>query len=360
MHVSEGLWLATLGGLVAMFVAEYIIVERRKHDFGAKEATRWVLFYLVAALAFGGFVWVQFGQDYAQQFIAGWITEYSLSVDNVFVFIVLMSSFSVPNALKHRVLLFGVGIAIVFRAIMIVVGVAAVDRFVATFFAFAGFLLYTAVQVWRSDDEEPDPEGNTFVRFVEKNFPSTRHYHDEKFTVVQDGRRVITPLLLVILALGTTDVLFALDSIPAVLGLTKETYLIVVVNAFALMGLRQLYFVLDGLMGKIIYLSKGLALILGFIAVKLFFEALSGTTHVHVPEVSIAASLGFIILILIGTVLVSSVAVRRNPELLAHTPLTDVVADAVEHEGDALEVLPEDDVAKTANDEASNELTTND
>lgn len=343
MDVSSAIWLATLGGLVAMFLVEYAIVERRIHVFSAKEASKWVVFYVVTALAFGGFVWTYFGHEYGQQFIAGWLTEYSLSIDNIFVFIVLMSSFAVPATLKHRVLLIGVIIAIVLRAIMIVLGVAAIERFIGTFFVFAAFLLYTAYHVWKSDDEEPDPEGNKFIRFVESKIPSTRHYHDAKFTTLHEGRRVITPLVLVILAVGTTDVLFALDSIPAVLGLTKETYLVVTVNAFALMGLRQLYFVLDGLMGKVIYLSKGLAIILGFISVKLFLEALHGTTELHVPEVPITFSLGFIVLTLVMTILISSLAVRRNPELAAHAALAEAVAESVEHAGEALESLPDGD-----------------
>ena len=339
MVVSSGIWLATLGGLVVMFVAEYVIVERRIHVFTPKEAGRWVLFYVAAALAFGGFVWSYFGHEFGQQFIAGWLTEYSLSIDNIFVFIVLMSSFAVPEGLKHRVLLYGVVIAIVLRAIMIALGVAAIERFIGTFFIFALFLLYTAYHVWNSDDEEPNPNGNKFIRFVESKIPSTRFYHDAKFTTVHEGRRVITPLVLVILAVGTTDVLFALDSIPAVLGLTKETYLVVTVNAFALMGLRQLYFVLDGLMGKVIYLSKGLAIILAFISVKLFLEALHGTTDIHVPAVPITLSLGFIVVTLALTVVVSSIAVRRNPELVAHAALAEAVAESIQHQGEALDAL---------------------
>jgi len=335
------MWLATFGGLIAMFVIEYVIVERRIHVFSAKEAGKWVVFYVATALAFGSFVWSYFGREFGQQFIAGWLTEYSLSIDNIFVFIVLMSSFAVPAALKHRVLLYGVVIAIVLRAIMIALGVAAIERFIGTFFIFAGFLLYTAYHVWNSDDEEPNPEGNKFIRFVESKIPSTRYYHDQKFTTVHEGRRVITPLVLVILAVGTTDVLFALDSIPAVLGLTKETYLVVTVNAFALMGLRQLYFVLDGLMGKVVYLSKGLAIILAFIAGKLFLEALHGTTDIHVPDIPISLSLGFIVVTLLMTIIVSTLAVRRNPDLATHAALAEAVTESLEHAGEALESLPD-------------------
>lgn len=323
-----------------MFVVEFLIVERRIHIFTAKEATYWVFFYLSAALAFGGFIWFEFGKSFGQQFLAGWITEYSLSVDNIFVFIVLLGSFAVPEVLKHRVLLIGILIAIFLRAILIAVGVNAIERFTATFFVFGAFLLYTAVHVWRSHDEEPDAEGNGFIRFVERHLPSTKHYDGTRFTTIKDGSRVITPLLLVILAVGTTDILFALDSIPAVLGLTKETYLVVTVNAFALMGLRQLYFVLDGLMGKVIYLPKGLSLILGFIAVKLIIEAINGTTDLHLHEVSITESLGFIITVLILTVIVSAIAVRRNPELVSGSIISGAIEESVEHSGEALRGLP--------------------
>lgn len=326
-----------------MFIAEFLIVERRIHIFTAKEATYWVFFYLAIALAFGGFIWFKFGKAFGQQFLAGWITEYSLSVDNIFVFIVLLGSFAVPEVLKHRVLLIGILIAILLRAVLIAVGVNAIQRFTATFFVFGAFLLYTAVHVWRSHDEEPDPEGNGFIRFVERHIPSTKHYDGTRFTTVKDGSRVITPLALVILAVGTTDVLFALDSIPAVLGLTKETYLVVTVNAFALMGLRQLYFVLDGLMGKVIYLPKGLSLILGFIAVKLIIEATNGTTDLHFHEVSITESLGFIIGVLILTVVISAIAVRRNPSLIEGSLLAEAREESTEHSGEALRDLPNDD-----------------
>lgn len=343
MDISSSVWLVTLGVLAAMFIAEFLIVERRLHVFSTKEATSWVVVYIVAALLFGGFIWMHYGHTYGQQFLAGWITEYSLSVDNIFVFIVLMSSFAVPPALKHRVLLIGVIIAIVLRAGLIAVGITALERFTYTFFVFAAFLFYTAYHVWKSDDEEPDPEGNALIRFLEGRVPSTRHYHGTHFTTVHEGRRVITPLVFVILAIGTTDVLFALDSIPAVLGLTQETYLVVTVNAFALMGLRQLFFVLDGLMGRVIYLSKGLAVILAFIAVKLFLEALHTSAHIAVPEVTITQSLSFILLVLAATVIVSSIAVRRNPALLAHTTLDDAIEESIEHQGEALEELPNDE-----------------
>lgn len=329
-------------GLAVAFVVEFVIVERRLHAFSTKEASAWVLFYVIAASLFGVYIWTKFGTDYGQQFFAGWITEYSLSVDNIFVFIVLMNSFAVPANLKHRVLLIGIVIALVLRAGLIAAGVTAIHRFTFIFYFFSLFLAYTAFKVWKSDSEEPDPNGNAFVRFVERHLPSTRNYHDTKLVTRLDGKRVITPLMLVIIAVGTTDVLFALDSIPAVLGLTSETYLIVMVNAFALMGLRQLYFMLDGLMEKIIYLSKALAIILAFIAVKLFLEALSVVHHVHVITIDIHYSFGFILVVLTLAIAISLIAVRRNPELAKHSEMSERLAHQDESPGEALESLPEE------------------
>ena len=174
MNVSTTVWIATIGILIAAFVLDFVVVDARPHVFGPKQAARWVVAYIIAALCFAVFIWNYFGAEYGQQFLAGWITEYSLSVDNLFVFLVLMSSFAVPEMLKHRVLLIGVAIAIVLRGILIVIGAAAIAKFAATFYVFAAFLLYTAISVWRSHDEEPDPEGNGFVRLVEKYVPTSR------------------------------------------------------------------------------------------------------------------------------------------------------------------------------------------
>jgi tellurite resistance protein TerC len=339
MNVSTTIWIITLGILVAAFVLDFLVVDARPHVFGPKQAARWVIAYIAAALVFAVFVWNYFGAEYGQQFLAGWITEYSLSVDNLFVFIVLMSSFAVPELLKHRVLLIGVAIAIVLRGILILVGAAAITRFTATFYVFAAFLFYTAVSVWRSHDEEPDPEGNGLVRLVEKYVPTSREYSDAKFIVKIDGKRFITPLFVVILAVGTTDLLFALDSIPAVFGLTQEPYLVFAANAFALMGLRQLYFLLDGLLSKIIFLARGLAIILGFIAIKLFLEAIEGTTDLHPPHITIAMSLMFIASVLGVTIITSLIAVRRSPELAQQSEISHAMEESTEHRGDAIEHL---------------------
>lgn len=340
MNVPTWLWVATIGGLVAIIVVDLIIVDSRPHVFGPREATRWVIFYIALALAFAGFVLWYFGATYAGQFLAGYITEYSLSVDNLFVFMVILSAFAVPAEHRHRVLLIGIVIALVLRGILIVIGAEAIARFAGTFFVFGALLLFTAVKVWRSHGEEPDPEGNALIRWLEKRVPTTREYHGTRLTVRLEGRRYVTPMLLVMLAIGTTDLLFAIDSIPAVFGLTKEAYLVFTANAFALMGLRQLFFLLDGLFSKIVYLNRGLAIILAFIGVKLVMEALAETTDLPVPHVPILVSLGVIVGVLAATTVVSLIAVRRNPALVAASPESEAEVIAAADRGIALQDLP--------------------
>ncbi|MDH3957889.1 MAG: TerC family protein [Actinomycetota bacterium] len=340
MDVSLGLWAVTLLGLLGIITVDLIIVDRRPHPFTPKEATRWVIFYVALALAFAVFITLTFGSQYGGEFMAGYITEYSLSVDNLFVFMIIISSFAVPEQHQHRVLTIGILIALLLRGILIVLGAAAIERFAATFFLFGGFLMWTAVTVWRSGGEEADPEGNALIRFVEKHVPSTREYHGTKLWVRIDGQRLITPMLLVMLAIGTTDLLFALDSIPAVFGLTQEPYLVFTANAFALMGLRQLYFMLHGLLGRLIYLSKGLAIILGFIALKLILHALHETTDLDVPVISTAFSLVVIVGVLAVTAILSILAVRRDPALRVQSPEVQAEEDADAVAGEALQHLP--------------------
>lgn len=342
MNVPFWMWLATIGALVGIITLDLLLVDSRPHTFGPREATRWVIFYVALALAFAVFLYFYFAPTYAGQFLAGYITEYSLSVDNLFVFLVIMSAFAVPPEHRHRVLLVGIVIALVLRGILIIVGAEAISRFAATFFLFGALLIYTAVKVWRSHDEEPDPEGNALVRAVEKRVPTTRDYHGTRLTVKIDGKRHVTPMLLVMLAIGTTDLLFAIDSIPAVFGLTREAYIVFAANAFALMGLRQLFFLLHGLFDKLVYLNRGLAVILVFIGVKLILEALGETTDLAVPHISILVSLGFIILVLAITTVASLIAVRRNPGLIATSPESVAEAEAEADYGLALEDLPEE------------------
>ncbi len=336
MSIPEWLWPVTVIGLVAVIIIDLIIVDRRPHEFTAREAARWVAVYVTLAVMFGIALLVWQGPSISGQFFAGYITEYSLSVDNLFVFLVIMSSFSVPREYQHKVLLVGIVIALVLRAILIVLGSAAIERFAATFFLFGAFLLWTAWQVWRSGDEEPDPEGNGFVRLVERVLPTTRDYHGSKLSVRADGKRVLTPMALVMVAIGTTDLLFALDSIPAVFGLTKESYIVFTANAFALMGLRQLFFLLHGLLDRLIYLSRGLAIILAFIGVKLFLEALAQTSPWHVPHIPIWLSLLVIVAVLAVTTVTSLAAVKRDPSLAQRSPEHVAEVEAAEHAGEAL------------------------
>lgn len=337
LDITGTTWAITIVALIAVFVLDFVLVDAHAHTFTAKEATRWVIFYVLAALAFAVFLHFQFPDTSASaEFLAGWVTEYSLSVDNLFVFIVLMSSFAVPNEQKHRVLLVGVALAIFLRGILIGVGAVAIQRFEATFFLFAAFLLYTAISVWRSGEEEPDADGNSLVRFMEHRFSFTREYHGSKLAIRKDGKRFFTPMVLVMFAVGTTDLMFALDSIPAIFGLTREPYLVFMANAFALMGLRQLYFLLNGLLDRIIFLSKGLAVILGFISIKLFLEALGGTTELHVPHIEIQQSLMFIAGTLGVTVMASLWVLKKHPERAQQSQLAEVLEDSLDVRGDAL------------------------
>lgn len=342
MNVPFWVWVVTVVGLVGVIVADLIIVDRRPHEFGTKSALRWVLFYIGCTAVFAAGIWVFAGSTFAVQFVAGYLTEYSLSVDNLFVFMVIMSSFAVPKEHQHRVLLVGIAIALVLRAILILIGAAAIHAYVGVFYLFGAFLLYTAWTVWRSDEEEVDPQGNRVLRLLEKRFPTTRDYHGTKLTVRIGDHRVITPMLLVMVTIGTTDLLFAVDSIPAVFGLTNEAYIVFTVNAFALMGLRQLFFLLRDTLGKLVFLNRGLAVILAFIGVKLVLEAVHGTTSLPVPTIPVWASLLVIVVVLAVTVVASLVAVRRHPGLAVLSEEQRMEQRAAEEFGKGLEDLPEE------------------
>jgi tellurite resistance protein TerC len=326
VNVPVWLWFATIGGLAAVILADLFLVDRKPHEVTIKEATRWVLFYVGLAVLFGLGIWYFAGGTYAGEFFAGYITEYSLSVDNLFVFVIIMSSFAVPLIHQHRVLLVGIVIALIMRGLFITAGAAAINALSWVFYLFAAFLIYTAVNMVRQgvggDDEEwKEPR---VVGMIRRVLPVTENYHGSKTTVRLDGKRWVTPMFIVMIAIGLTDLLFALDSIPAIFGLTQEAYLVFSANAFALMGLRQLYFLLGGLLKKLIYLSYGLAVILAFIGVKLVLHALhenelpfiNGGAPVPVPEVGIGLSLSVIVGVLAITTIASLVAVRRNPALV--------------------------------------------
>ncbi len=305
MNVPGWLWLVTVVGLGGVITADLLIVDRRPRAFGAKQAARWVTFYVVLAGLFAGWLYFSFGAVFAAQFMAGYLTEYSLSVDNLFVFLVIMTSFAVPVVHQHRVLLIGIVIALILRSILIVLGAELLSRFTWAFFAFGGMLLFTAWKIGFAQDSEPNPQGNTLIRALSRTLPTVSTYQGTRLTVRLDGKRALTPMALVILAIGTTDLIFALDSIPAVLGITQEAYLVFAANAFALMGLRQLYFLLSGMIGRLRYLTHGLAVVLAFIGLKMVLEAIRETWNVPLPEVPIWFSLLFILAVLTGAALAS-------------------------------------------------------
>ncbi|MEU4743644.1 TerC family protein [Actinosynnema sp. NPDC023658] len=324
MSVPVWLWFATIAGLLALLAVDLFIVDRKPHEVTIGEAARWVTFYVAVAILFGLGLWYWSGGVYAGEFFAGYITEYSLSVDNLFIFLIIMTTFKVPAIHQHKVLLVGILMALIMRGLFIAVGAAVIGQFSWVFYLFGGFLIYTGYKLARTDhdDEEEEFKENAALRFVRKVFPVADRYHDSKSFVKVDGKRFVTPMFIVMVAIGTTDLLFALDSIPAIFGLTKEPFLVFTANAFALMGLRQLYFLLGGLLNKLVYLSIGLSVILGFIGVKLILEALhtnslpflNGGEPLHVPTIGIQLSLSVIVGVLAITTIASLVKVKRHPE----------------------------------------------
>ncbi|MGZ4782925.1 MAG: TerC family protein [Oryzihumus sp.] len=322
MNVPTWVWFATIGATTLFLAVDIFVIGRRPHVPSMAEAGRHLAFFVGLAVVFGLGVWWLSGADYAAQYYAGWLTEYSLSVDNLFVFLIIMAKFGVPQKLQQTALLVGIVIALVLRGVFIGVGAAVINQFAWVFYLFGAFLIYTAVKLARegeSDDEEY--EENRFLRWAEVRFPATKEWHGPHLTVVDAGKRLVTPMFIVILALGTTDLLFALDSIPAIYGLTKEPYLVLTANLFALMGLRQLYFLIGGLLQRLVYLSIGLAVLLAFIGVKLVLHALhensvpfiNGGQPVHwAPDIPISVSLGVIVGVLAVTTVASLVKSGRD------------------------------------------------
>jgi tellurite resistance protein TerC len=315
LDVSTAVWTVTLVALMALLAVDLLIIGRRPHEPGLRESTLWVLFYVALAVVFGAGIWLFSGPTYAGQFYAGWVTEYSLSVDNLFVFVIIMSRFAVPRAYQQKVLLIGIVLALLMRGAFIAAGAALINQFVWVFYIFGAFLIYTAVNLARhGEDDESDFKENIVIRWSRRALRISPTFDGARMTTTNGaGRRVFTPMLIVMIAIGTTDLIFALDSIPAIFGLTQEPFLVFTANVFALMGLRQLYFMLGGLLDRLVYLSAGLAVVLGFIGVKLMLEALAdnnvpfinGGEHVGwAPHIPIWLSL----LVIIGTLGVATVA----------------------------------------------------
>jgi tellurite resistance protein TerC len=311
MHVTTEVWLITISAMVVLLGVDLFYIGRRPHEPSMKEAGLAIGVFSALAVVFGLGVWYVWGGRYAGEFFAGWLTEYSLSVDNLFIFVLIMANLRVPRQLQQFALMVGIILALIFRGVFIGLGAAAIEAFSWVFFLFGAFLIYTAVKLYldyRKPDDEEDLTENAVMRWVRRVFPATEDFQGTTLVVKRDGRRLITPMMFVVVALGTTDLLFALDSIPAIYGLTEEAYLVFTANVFALMGLRQLYFLIGGLLERLVFLSVGLSVILAFIGVKLVLHALH--------EYGVDARLGFdaeipiwlSLLVIIGTLAVTTVA----------------------------------------------------
>ena len=317
MDVSNLVWAITIGAIAALILVDLFTVSSKPHDVMFKEATLWSIFYIGIAVVFGVWVWSTYGSQFGTEYFAAYLVEKSLSVDNLFVFVIILTQFAVPSIYHQRVLLIGVILALVLRAIFIAIGAAALAAFSFTFVIFGAILIWTGVGLFRHWDEDPDPGENFLVKRVRKRMATVDQYHGTKLFIRIDGKRFATPMFLVMISIGATDLLFALDSIPATFGVTSEAFLVFAANAFALLGLRALYFLLKGLLDKLIYLSLGLSIILIFIGIKLvltFFHEI----YKEVPKIPTLWSLGVIALILTVSTVASLIKSKRDPSARAH------------------------------------------
>ncbi|NYD66184.1 tellurite resistance protein TerC [Agromyces atrinae] len=325
-------WIITIAVTIAFFVYEFFVHVRKPHEPSIGESARWSAFYIGLALLFGVGIGVTVDWTYGGEYFAGYLTEKALSIDNLFVFLIVMTGFAVPKKYQQKVLMIGIVIALILRGGFIAVGAALIENFSWVFYIFGAFLLILAYQQARGG-HGGNPADGWFMKFVRRILPVTDEYHGDRLTVVKDGRRWVTPMLLTIIAIGFIDLVFALDSIPAIYGLTEEAYIVFTANAFALMGLRQLFFLIGGLLERLVYLAQGLAVILAFIGVKLVLHALhvnelpfiNGGEHVEwAPEIPIWFSLTFIG----ATIVVATVAsliktrsdARKATSTLSRTP----------------------------------------
>jgi tellurite resistance protein TerC len=312
VNVSALEWGITLGITLAVLLIDILVFARRPHEPSPRECVIALSLYVGLAIIFGLWVWRFHGDQFGLEFYAGWLTEYSLSIDNLFIFIIIMASFKVPKVHQQQALLVGIVLALVLRGIFIALGAVAIQQFSWIFYLFGAFLVYTAVRLARDTDHSDDGD-NAVVRFARTYLNTTETWHGLRLYVKRGGKRLMTPMFLVIVALATTDLLFAVDSIPAIYGLTSEPYLVFTANVFALMGLRQLYFLLGDLLKRLVYLSQGLAFILFFIGVKLLLHALhenelpfiNGGEGLAVPEIPTLLSLAVIVLTLLVTMVAS-------------------------------------------------------
>ena len=319
MFVSPLEWVVTLGATIAVLLFDVAATARRSGEPTMRNCAIALSAYVGLAVCFGIWTWYFHGQQFALQFFAGWLTEYSLSIDNLFVFVIIMTSFNVPKVYQRQALFVGIVIALIFRGIFIALGAAAIQRFSWVFYLFGAFLVYTAIRLARGAGHDANVE-NAAVRFARRHLNATDSWHGLRLYVKEGSGWSMTPMLLVILALGVADVIFALDSIPAIFGITREAYLVLAANVFALMGLRQLYFLLANLLQRLVYLSKGLGVVLSFIGIKLILQALrennlpliNGGKPVDVPQVPILLTLAIIVVTLAITVAASLYATRAG------------------------------------------------
>jgi TerC family integral membrane protein len=318
VEVTFAGWAATIGLIAALFMFDLFVSRPgHAHTVGFREAVAASVFYVGVAIAFGVVFGTIAGWDYGAEYFAGYIVEKSLSVDNLFVFVVIMATFAVPAEYQQRVLTFGILAALVLRAIFIALGAALISAFSFMFLIFGLLLIFTAVQLFRHREQDPEIEDNALVRITRRVLPVTETYDDGRLFTRVGARRAATPLFVVFVALGSTDILFALDSIPAVFGVTEEAFIVFAANAFALLGLRALYFLVTGLLDRLVYLSTGLSVILAFIGVKLVLH-FGHLQDDSIPEIETTTSLLVIAVVLAITVAASIWRARRDPDARAH------------------------------------------
>ncbi len=318
LEISALAWALTIGLVVVLLAADLAIAAARPHRVGFREATAWSVFYILVAIGFGVWFGAQHGSEYGTEFFAGYLVEKSLSVDNLFVFVIIMTTFAVPEEHQHKVLTFGIVLALAMRGIFIAVGATLLALFTFMFLIFGLVLIYTAIQLFRHRDQDPDVEDNPVVRAAHRLLPITDEYIGGRLVTRVGDRRMVTPLFVVLLAIGSIDLLFALDSIPAVFGVTEEPYIVFAANAFALLGLRALFFLVRGLLDRLVYLSTGLALILAFIGVKLILHWAHVAIDPRVPEIPTLWSLTLIATVLVIVTVASVIKTRGEPTAKAH------------------------------------------
>jgi tellurite resistance protein TerC len=318
LEVSLLRWALTIGLIVVLLALDLGTAAARPHAVGFREAVLSSVFYVAVAVVFGFVFIAHVGSELGTQYFAGYIVEKSLSIDNLFVFVIIMGTFAVPAVYQQKVLVIGIVLALIFRAVFIALGAALLELFTFMFLIFGVALILTAIQLYRHRDVDPDVQDNAVVRLARRVLPISDDYEEGRFVTRRASRRAVTPLFIVLLAIGSSDLLFALDSIPAVFGVTSEPYIVFTANAFALLGLRALYFLVKGLLDRLVYLSTGLAVILAFIGVKLVLHWAHGLSDA-VPEISTNLSLVVIVVVLTVTTVASLAKARRAPETRAHT-----------------------------------------